>query len=66
MSQHLRDHDYGTSPKRAEIVAARKIAGQSLCEIKPVFPRGDAASLLFGFNLEGHITGISFLSIAGD
>ena len=61
MLQYLRDHDYGTSPKRREIVAARKLAGQSLCEIKLVFScGGDAASLLFGFNLEGHITGAAF------
>jgi hypothetical protein len=29
-------------------------------------PRGDAASLLFGFNSGGKITGISLLSMAGD
>lgn len=66
MSQYLHDHDYGTPPERAEIVAARKVANQSLYEVKLLFPRGDAASLLFGFNPEGKITGVSLLSMAGD
>jgi len=34
--------------------------------VKLIFPRGDAASLLIGLNAEGKITGISFLSMAGD
>ncbi|MGH6812128.1 MAG: hypothetical protein ACREDM_07200 [Methylocella sp.] len=38
---------------------------------RPIFqsafgPRGDAASLLFGFNAEGKITGIGIMSMAGD
>jgi hypothetical protein len=34
--------------------------------VKILYPRGDAASLLIGLNTEGKITGISFLSMAGD
>jgi hypothetical protein len=30
-----------------------------------LFPRGDAASLLFGFNAKNQITGVSLLSMAG-
>jgi hypothetical protein len=66
MSHYLHDHDFGAPPKHAEVVAAREIANQSLYEVKLLFPRGDAASLLFGFNREGKITGVSLLSMAGD
>jgi hypothetical protein len=34
--------------------------------VKLVFPRGDAASLLFGFDAEGEITGTTVMSLAGD
>jgi hypothetical protein len=39
---------------------------QTFYVVKLVFPRGDAASLLFGFNAEGKITGIGIMSMAGD
>jgi hypothetical protein len=35
-------------------------------DVKLTFPRGDAASRLFGFNAEGKITGIALMSMAGD
>ena len=66
MSQYLKEHDYGAPPKRAEVIQTRTTAGQTLYVVKLVFPRGDAASLLFGFNPQGKITGISLLSMAGD
>jgi hypothetical protein len=44
----------------------RQGLGQTLYEVKLVFPRGDVASLLFGFNAAGKITGINLLSLAGD
>jgi hypothetical protein len=34
--------------------------------VKIVFPRGDAAGMMMGFNAEGKITGVSLLSMAGD
>lgn len=66
MSQYLKEHDYGVPPLRAEVVQTRASGNQTLYVVKLVFPRGDAASLMFGFNLQGKITGISLLSMAGD
>ena len=66
MSQYLKEHDYGVPPLRAEVVQTRTSGDQTLYVVKLVFPRGDAASLLFGFNAQGKITGISLLSMAGD
>ena len=66
MSRYLTEHDYGVPPLRAEIVTTRTIASQTFYEVKLVFPRGDGASFLFGFNPEGEITGVSLLSMAGD
>jgi hypothetical protein len=64
MSHHL--NDYGAAPLRAEIVQKRSVDNQTLYEVKMVFPRGDATSLLFGFNDEGKITGIAIMTLAGD
>jgi hypothetical protein len=44
----------------------RPVDNQTLYEVKLGFPRGDATSLLFGFNAEGKITGINLMSMAGD
>jgi hypothetical protein len=44
----------------------RTIGEQTFYDVKLTFPRGDAASLLFGFNVEGKITGIALMSMAGD
>ena len=66
MSRYLEEHKYGVSPKRAEVVRARTIGKQTFYVVKLIFPRGDAASLMFGFNPVGKITGISLLSMAGD
>lgn len=64
MSHHL--NEYGASPIRAEIMQKRSVDNQTLYQVKLVFPRGDAASLLFGFDAEGKITGIAIMSMAGD
>ena len=64
MSQHL--NQYGASPLRAEIMKKRSIDNQTFYLVKFIFPRGDAASLLFGFDAEGKITGIGIESMAGD
>jgi hypothetical protein len=66
MSQYLKEHDYGVAPERAEVVQTRTSGDQELYVVKLIFPRGDATSLLFGFNRDGKITGISLLSMAGD
>jgi hypothetical protein len=64
MSHQL--NQYGTSPMRAEIMQKRAIDNQTFYEVKLIFPRGDAASLLFGFDTEGKITGVVVMSVAGD
>lgn len=57
---------YGASPLRAEIVQTRKIDEQTFYVVRFVFPRGDATSLLFGFDTAGKITGIGVSGMAGD
>jgi hypothetical protein len=64
MSQHL--NQYGAPPLRAEIVKKRSVQNQRFYLVKFIFPRGDAASLLFGFDADGKITGIGVESMAGD
>jgi hypothetical protein len=64
MSHQL--NEYGASPIRAEIIQKRLLDNQTLYEVKLVFPRGDATSLLFGFDAEGKITGVVIMSMAGD
>ena len=57
---------YGASPLRAEIVQTRKIEDQTFYVVKFVFPRGDATSLLFGFDAAGKITAVGVGGVAGD
>jgi hypothetical protein len=57
---------YGASPLRAEIVETRMTPDQTFDVVKFVFPRGDAASILFGFDKQGKITGIAIGGLAGD
>lgn len=57
---------YGASPQSAQILQSRAIADQKFYLVKLIFPRGDAASLLIGFDAQGKITGINFMSMAGD
>ena len=64
MSHQL--NQYGASPLRAEIMQKRAIDDQTFYQVKLIFPRGDVASLLFGFDTAGRITGVSFQSMAGD
>ena len=65
-SRYLKEYEYGASPTGAQVLKTRTIGDQTFYVVKIVFPRGDAASLLFGFNAEGKITGISLMSMAGD
>lgn len=57
---------YGASPLRAEIVQTKKDGDQTFAVVKFVFPRGDASSLLFGFDAAGKITGVAPGGLAGD
>ena len=57
---------YGASPTSAEILQNRTMADQTFYLVKLIFPRGDAASLLIGFDAQGKITGINLMSMAGD
>lgn len=66
MSEYLNEYKYGASPTGAQILRTRTIGEQTFYDVKLTFPRGDAASLLFGFNAEGKITGIALMSMAGD
>jgi hypothetical protein len=66
MSRYLKEYEYGASPTGAQVLKTRTIGEQPFYVVKLVFPRGDAASLLLGFNAEGKITGISLMSMAGD
>ena len=56
---------YGLPPG-AEILRTRTFSDQTIYLVKLVFPRGDAAAMLVGFDTEGKITGIDFVSMAGD
>ena len=66
MSRFLTAHHYGVEPTGAQILQTRSTGEQTFHVVKLIFPRGDAASLLFGFNTEGKITGISLVGMAGD
>ena len=57
---------YGAAPLRAEIVKTKKDGDQTFATVKFVFPRGDATSLMFGFDTAGKITGIAVGGVAGD
>jgi hypothetical protein len=66
MSAYLNEYKYGASPIGAKILRARAAGEQTFYDVKLTFPRGDAASLLLGFNDKGKITGIVLMSMAGD
>jgi hypothetical protein len=66
MARYLQEYKYGVSPLGAEILQSRTVGEQTFYVVKLVFPRGDAASLMMGFNRDGKITGISLMSMAGD
>ncbi len=57
---------YGAAPLRAEIVQSKKDGDQTFTIVKFVFPRGDATSLLFGFDASGKVTGVAVGGMAGD
>ena len=51
MSHQL--NQYGAPPLGAEIMQKRSVDNQTFYKVKLIFPRGDAASLLFGLDVEG-------------
>src|SRR5208282_5515841 len=57
---------YGAPPLRAEVMQTKTDGDQSFTVLKFVFPRGDATSLLFGFDAAGKITGVAPGGLAGD
>ncbi len=64
MSHHL--NEYGASPTSAEILQSRSAGTQRFYMVKLLFPRGDAASILFGLDSDSKITAISIVTMAGD
>jgi hypothetical protein len=65
-AKRIKEYAYGSSPTGTQVITSRTIGEQTFYIVKILFPRGDAASLMFGFNAEGKITGISLMSMAGD
>jgi hypothetical protein len=57
---------YGASPLHAEIMQTREIGDQTFYVVKFVFPRGDATTLLFGFDAAAKITAVGVGGLAGD
>jgi hypothetical protein len=66
MSAYLTEYKYGASPTGAKILRTRTVGEQTFYDVKLTFPRGDAASLLLGFDEAGKITGLVLMSMAGD
>jgi hypothetical protein len=57
---------YGAAPLRAEIVKTTKEGDQTFAIVQFVFPRGDATSLMFGFDTSGKVTGVALGGLVGD
>ncbi len=64
MSHQLKQ--YGASPTSAQVLRSRALDDQTFYLVKLIFPRGDSAAMLVGFDSQGKITGIDFVSMAGD
>ena len=66
MSEYLRRYEFGADPVGVHSMRRRMSGDQAFYLTKILFPRGHAASLLFGFNTAGKITGVTLMSMAGD
>jgi len=66
MAEYLRAHDFGAEPIGTQIMRRGTNGDQAFYLVKILYPRGDAASLLFGFNTASKITGVTLISMAGD
>jgi hypothetical protein len=64
MSRRL--NQYGASPIGADVVGTRRIGEQTFYLVRINLPRGDATGLLLGLDAANKITGIDFVSMAGD
>lgn len=64
MSHQLKQ--YGASPTSAQVLRSRALDDQTFYLVKLIFPRGNSAAMLVGFDTQGKITGIDFVSMAGD
>jgi hypothetical protein len=63
MSRASRAHSKRGGP---EVARTGKDGDQTFATLKFVFPRGDATSLLFGFDAAGKVTGVALRGLAGD
>jgi hypothetical protein len=59
-------NQYGASPIGADVVGTRRIGEQTFYVVRINLPRGDATGLLLGLDAANKITGIDFVSMAGD
>ena len=68
LSQESRATSTGMARRRCGLKScrSRKDGDQTFAVLKFVFPRGDATSLLFGFDAAGKITGVAPGAMAGD
>lgn len=66
VSAFLNKYKYGASPITARIMQTRIAGDQIIYDVKLIFPRGDSASLVLGFDENGKITGIALSSVAGE
>jgi hypothetical protein len=66
MSRHLASYEFGASPIGVHVPRRHATRRQIFYPTKILFPRGDVASLLFGCNRDGKLTGVSLTSMAGD
>jgi hypothetical protein len=66
LSEYLRAYEFGASPIGVNVLRSHSAGEQTFHLTKVLFPRGDAASLLFGFNQDVKVTGVSLMSMAGD
>jgi hypothetical protein len=65
MSEYLCRYEFGAEPVGVHVMRRRTGLDQAFYLMKILFPRGDAAGLLFGFDTSGKITGVSLMSMAG-
>jgi hypothetical protein len=57
---------FSRAPLRAEIVQSKNEGDQTFTTIKFGVPRGDATSLLFGFDAASKISDVALGGLAGD
>jgi len=63
---YMTKYKFGATPTGAQVLRTRSVGEQTFYDVKLIFPRGDAASILFSLDRDGKITGIALMSMAGD